>query len=140
MGTELRDELRPGEALRFQTETRDGSLGLTDDRVLVVGEEAVSVPFENVKEVTVQSLDWFLVVMSVVLVGIAAVVFPGNPPLSAAFALVAVANGYLTYRKRNRVRVKTHSRPRPVTFHVDDPEVLYDALERALADFRARRE
>lgn len=144
MGPELREdlrsELRAGEALRFETETRGGALGLTDDRVLVVGEEAVSVPFENVREVTVQSLDWYLIVLSVVLVGIAAVVFPDNPLLGVAFALFAVGNVWWTYRKRNRVRVKTHSRPRPVTFYVDDPDTLYDALERALSDFRARRE
>lgn len=138
MGPELHDELRAGEALRFETETRDGRLGLTDDRILVVGEEAFGVPFENVQEVTVQPLDWYLVVLSVVLLGIAAVVFPGNPPLGAGFALVAVANGYWTYRKRNRVRVLTHSRPRPLTLYVDDPSTLYDALDRALSDYRER--
>lgn len=135
---DLRSELHAGEALRFRTETREGVLGLTDARVLVVGEEAVSVPFENVREVTVQSLDWYLVVLSVVLVGIAAALFPDDPPLAVGFALFAVGNVWWTYRKRNRVRLKTHSRPSPVTFHVDDPDSLYDALDRALSDYRAR--
>lgn len=142
MGAERRDELlgelRTGEALRFETETRGGALGLTDDRVLVVGDEAVSVPFENVSEVTVQSLDWYLILLSVVLLGVAAVLLPDDPPIAVAFALFALVNVYWTYRKRNRVRLKTHSRPRPVTFYVDDPGTLYDALERALDDFRAR--
>ena len=134
----LRSELRAGEALRFETETRGGVLGLTDDRVLVVGDESVSVPFENVREVTVQSIDWYLIVLSVVLLGVAAMVFPDDPPIAVGFGLVALGNAYWTYRKRNRVRVKTHSRPRPVTFFVDDPQVLYEALERALDDYRAR--
>ena len=134
----LRDELRTGEALRFETETRGGALGLTDDRVLVVGDESVSVPFDNVREVTVQSLDWYLVVLSVVLLGVAAVVFPDDPLVGVAFALFAVGNVYWTYRKRNRVRVNTHSRPKPVTFYVDEPQVLSDALERALDDYRER--
>ena len=135
---ELVEELRAGEALRFTTETRGGVLGLTDDRVLVVGDESVSVPFENVREVTVQSIDWYLIVLSVVLLGVAAVLFPDDPLLAVAFALFAVGNVYWTYRKRNRVRVKTHSRPRPVTFYVDEPQVLYDALEGTLDDFRDR--
>lgn len=134
---ELRDGLGPGEALRFETALRDGRLGLTDDRMLVLGDEAVSVPFDNVREVTIQSIDWYLIVLSVVLLGIAGVVLPNDPLLGGAFALFAVGNGYWTYRKRNRVRVKTHSKPKPITFYVEDPEALSDALERALAEYSA---
>jgi hypothetical protein len=137
----LRDALREGEALRFESTLRTGGrLGLTDDRIVIVRSDGVeTVPLENVKEVTVQSIDWFLVVLSVALagVGLYGVIVVDDPLLGVAFVAVAVANAYLTYRKRDRVEVRLHTRSKPVTAHVDDLADVRDALKRALDAYRA---
>lgn len=138
----LRDRLDEGEALRHESSLRDGGrLGVTDDRLLVASaEETVSVPLENVGEITIQSFDWFMAILSAVLVVIAVPAGRNNLLVGVAFVAAALANLYLTYRKRDRVRVAMHTRDKPLTLYPADVDATRDALEAALDRFKARYE
>lgn len=132
----LREVVEPGEALRFETALRTGGrLGVTDERVVLARGDAVeSVPLENVAEVTIRALDWFLVVLSGALaaLGLYGVLVAGGPLVGGAFLAVAGVNLYLTYRKRGQLQLHLHAGGNPITVYVPDTEPVRDALQRAI--------
>lgn len=141
MGGDPRSLLEAGEAMRFETELRDGGhLGLTDGRLLLVRDGTTSVPFENVKEIQIQSFDWFLAILSAGLVGFGLLSIPRHVLGGIAFALAGLASLYLTYRKRGRVAVRLHTRADPVTFHLSETATFEEAWERGMAGFEATRD
>jgi len=138
----LQSALGEGEALRFNAvERRGGVVGLTDERLVIVSEDEVTVvPFENVDEATVQSFDWFLGLMSVLLVGFGVYSTRMNVLAGLAFAVAGLASLYLTYRKRGRVRIRLHTRAKPVTVYLSETDSFEAAFERQMDGFRATRE
>lgn len=129
----LQSAVPAGEALRYTVDLRTGgTAGLTDDRLLVLNEERVSAELDAIEEVTVQSLDWFLVVLSVLLVGFGLYSTRIHLLGGAAFALFGLASCYWTYRNRDEMLVRVHGRASPIKLYPTETEPFRAALERAL--------
>jgi hypothetical protein len=107
-----------------------GSVTVTSERLLVErpDEPSVAVSLSDVVEVTVQDVDWFLVVMSLGLVGFGAASLGRNAVAGAGFVLAGAVSTYLTYRKRNALRVSVAGRTKPLKLYPEAPERVADAL------------
>lgn len=134
-------ELERGERLRYRGDLRTGGeIAVTERRVLVRADgDLTSVPYANVSEVSSESLDWFLAILSGALVLFGLYSIPENVPIGAGFAAFGCWSLYRTYRHRDRVRIHTHSRPKPVEVFPADVEALYAELEPALESVRSDR-
>lgn len=128
-----------GETLRYRVARRGGgAVGFTDERLLVVDGEVTSVSFGNVDEVTARSVDWFVAVLSVALVGVGVLAAEGTPLVGAGFAVAGLVSLAVVYRKRGRVACAVHGRDKPLVFRLDDTEEFLDRLEVRLEDYKGR--
>jgi hypothetical protein len=137
----LSESVPEGEALRYTGSLRaGGSVGLTDERLLVAPEdEAVtSVELGAVDTVEFRDLDWFNAVLGLALAGFGFFSVRRNPLLGAGFLVAGAVSLFLTYRKRTRVTVRLHNRAKPLTVHPADGSGFYDAFGDILADYRER--
>lgn len=138
MADPLCEAVPDGEALRFEASLRRGGrTGLTDERLLVVDAEAVSVRLDAVESVEIEEFDWFLGGLSVALAGFGLWATRMHLLGGLAFAAAGVASLSLTYRKRGRVTVSVGGRAKPLAFYVDDPEAFAAAMGAALDRFEA---
>ncbi|MFC4405543.1 hypothetical protein [Haloarchaeobius iranensis] len=139
-GSQLDSVLPSGEALRYTETTRSGDpLGLTDERLLVrVDGTVTSVAYDSIDEVTAQEVDWFVGVLSVGLVGFGLLSVQRNPLLASGFVLAGVVSLALVYRKRGKVAVNVHDRPKPLTFRLDDVQTFLSRLESHMNDYEQR--
>lgn len=135
-------DLETGERLHYRGELRSGDeIAVTDRRVLVRGaDENASVPYENVSEVTHESINWLLIIMSLSLVVFGGYSISENALVGIGLAAFGLWSVYRTYRHRDRVRIHTHSRAKPVEVFPEDVEGLYDELEPAIDAVRDDRE
>ncbi|WP_135304492.1 hypothetical protein [Haloarcula amylovorans] len=113
-----------------------GRITIRDDRVLVdrPDEESVAVPLSGVVDVTLQDVDWFLVVMSLGLVGFGLASVGRSLPLAAFFVAAGLLSTALTYRKRGALRISVSGETQPLKLFPADPQACYDALESMLGD------
>jgi len=134
--------LDPDERLRYRGRLRSGrEVAVTDDRLLIAGKERVeSVPYTNVSEVTNERFDWFLALMSLALCGVGVLSLGENILLGAGMVVFGAWSLRRTYGKRDRVRIHTHSRPKPIEVYPADVEALYATLEPAVAAVRERED
>jgi len=113
---------------------RGGSVVLGDDRLVVDrGDGRVVVDLDDVVEVSLQDVDWFLAVMSAALVGFGLLSLCRSVPLGGAFAVAGAVSLALTYRKRNALRIQVAGRADPLRCYPEDPGTLLDELDRALS-------
>lgn len=140
--TELEAAIESGEALRYQTKIRHGGrVGLTDERVLILQpEETTSVHLETINEVTIQAFDWFVGLLSAVLVGFGLLSFDRSLIGGVLFLLFGVVSLYWTYRKRGQVQLHLHERRKSITFSLDATEEFREALSTAIDGYEARLE
>lgn len=148
--TRSTDALAEGATVRERLPLRTGgSVALTDDDLFVVtadssgDEEVTRVALDDVAEVTVEDLDWFLAVLSALLVGYGLYSIPRSALLGLAFAAFGAASLYWTYRKRGKARIRVVGRPKPISVFPADTGAFSDAVEPALAgagDSNAPRE
>lgn len=138
--TDLQRAVPEGEALRYHAPLRAGGrVGLTDERLLVDDDgEVDSIPLLTIEEVTVESFDWFLGVLSALLVGFGLYSLPRSAVGGFAFALFGLASLYRTYGKRNEVSVRVRNRPKPVRFYSAEREDFQRAIAGALDAHEAR--
>lgn len=130
-----------GEALRYVDDLRTGgAVGFTDERLLVVPDEdsPTSVALESVESVELQDVDWFDLVLGVVLFAFGVASVPRSAPVGGLLILAAVVSIVLTYRKRGRSRVSVHGRAKPLELYPADDQGFYGAFERALDEYRER--
>ncbi|WP_115865570.1 hypothetical protein [Halorussus litoreus] len=134
------DALDAGETVRERLPLRTGgSVVLTGDRLLVQsddgsgGDAVTAVDFDQIAEVTVEQFDWFLGVLSALLVGYGLYSIPRSLPLGLAFAAFGAASLYWSYRKRGKARIKVLDRPKPISVFPADIGAFRDALEPAMA-------
>ncbi|MEY7850055.1 hypothetical protein AB7C87_12755 [Natrarchaeobius sp. A-rgal3] len=134
-------ELERGEHLYYRGGLRKGGeIAVTDDRVLVRSDgELTSVPYANVSEITNESFNWFLAILSGSLVLFGLYSMTENVVIGAVFALFGLWSVYRTYRHRDRVRIHTHSQAKPVEVFPDNVDGLYDELEPAIEAVRDER-
>lgn len=137
--TDVADALEGDERIRERLALRTGgTVALTDDRVLVDAEGSVTaVALDDVAEVTVEDLDWFLAVLSALLVGYGLYSIPRSAALGVAFAAFGAASLYWTYRKRGKVRIKVTGRAKPLSVFPADTEAFSAAFESALVADRS---
>ncbi|MFB6221687.1 MAG: hypothetical protein ABEH90_09660 [Halolamina sp.] len=100
-----------------------------DDAALYLEEDGrrTRVAFENVTEVAYRDTDYFIAVLSLVLVGFGLWFVP-RTPAALLFSLIGVASLYRLYRHRGEVVVRASGRAKPLTFHPEDGGEFYDAL------------
>ena len=124
------------ETLRDEFPLRHGgTVGLTDEYVLVARDgETIRITADRITEATLDSIDWFLVTMGVVIVGFGVVSFERSVPGGLAFVAAGLGSLYLTYRRRDALRIGVTDRRKPVTIYPEDPRTVYDALEPLLAE------
>lgn len=140
---QLRDVVPEGEALRYTSELRTGGvIGLTDDRLLILrgDDPPVSVEHRDVDDVEFQDFDYFVGVLSVVLVGFGILSTRRNLVAGIGLAAAGVVSLYVSYRKRDRAMVNTHSRPKPLVLYPVDASTFYDAYDRRLEPHREAEE
>jgi hypothetical protein len=114
---------------------RGGVVGLTSDYILVFRDgEMIRVSLNQVTEVILDSIDWFLVVMSVVIIGFGVVSLDRSILGGLIFVTIGIVNFYLTYRKRGALRIRVTDRRKPMTIRPEDPQAVYDALEPLLSN------
>jgi hypothetical protein len=112
-----------------------GTVVLGADRLVVDrGDDPVVVDLDDVVEVSLQDVDWFLAVMSAALVGFGLLSLDRSVLLGGAFAVAGVGSLALTYRKRYALRIQVAGRTDPLRCFPADPQTLLAELERTLAD------
>jgi hypothetical protein len=133
--TDVTEALERGESVRERLPLRTGgSVAVTDDCLLVsADEELTRVELDEVAEITVQDFDWFLAILSGLLVGYGLYSVPQSAAIGFAFAGFGAASLYWTYRKRGKARIKVVGRSKPISVFPADTGAFMDAMEPALA-------
>lgn len=116
---------------------RGDRVDLTDESLFVAREETVRVRLVDVEEITIQSFDWFLGIMSIALVGFGALTLERSALAGATFAVLGVLSLYWTYHERNTVTVTVRNRAKPLTFRPADVEAFHASMADALAELSA---
>lgn len=131
-------ELEQGERLHHRGALRHGGdVAVTEDRVLVRSAgELVSVPYENVSEVSHEQFDWFIGLVSAALVVFGVYGLTQNPLVGAFFVMAGLWSLQRSYRHRDLVRIHAHNQPKPVELYPEDVDELYAALEPAIETAR----
>lgn len=131
-------DLERGERLYYRGRLRrNDEVGVTETRLLVkADDELTSVPYTNVDSINNESFDWFLSILSGALVVFGAYSLTMNPLIGAGFIVAGLWSIHRSYRHRNRVRIHTHSQPKPVEIFPEDVEELYAELEPAIEAVR----
>jgi hypothetical protein len=112
-----------------------GTVVLGPDRLVVDrGDSPVVIDLDDVVEVSLQDVDWFLAVMSAALVGFGLLSLDRSVLLGGAFAVAGAASLALTYRKRYALRIQVSGRTDPLRCFPAEPQALLTELEQALAD------
>lgn len=112
-----------------------GTVVLGADRLAVDrGDGPVVIDLDDVVEVSLQDIDWFLAVMSAALVGFGLLSLDQSALLGGAFAVAGAVSLALTYRKRYALRIRVAGRADPLRCFPADPQALLAELEQALDD------
>lgn len=113
---------------REQLRLKTGWVGF-DEQALYIEEdgERTKVKFENVSEIAFRDTDWFMVVISLTLIGFG-LWFVRQSPASLLFSLAGIGSLYILYRQRNELVVRASGRAKPLTVHPEEPGAFYDAL------------
>ncbi|PCR89036.1 hypothetical protein [Natrinema ejinorense] len=135
-------DLETGERLHYRGGLRSGDeIAVTDHRVLVrTDAETTSVPYTNVSEVSNESFDWFLAILSLALTGFGLYSVSENAFVGVGLVAFGLWSVYRTYRHRDRVRIHTHSQAKPVEVFPEEVDRLYGELEPAIEAVRAERD
>ena len=91
------------ENLEYRGQLRDGGwVGVTPDRLAVVhqNEDPVYVEFDHIETIRVEPLDWFLVIMSLALVGFGLFSIPRNLIAGVGFCVAGGVSLYVTSTPR----------------------------------------
>jgi hypothetical protein len=131
--TITRMSLRPG-----------GWIGYDDEAVLVAredGDDDLRIRRDDLLRVSMTPVEWDLVIMSVLLLGVGGyVAATRNPLVGAGFAAVGVWSLYRTYGTRYEVTLRVSGRAKPLAVHPVDASACYETLGDivAAADAEAR--
>ncbi|QHS15794.1 hypothetical protein GWK26_00780 [haloarchaeon 3A1-DGR] len=163
----LADDVTGGDRVRYRgTDRFGGSLSVTDRRIVIRDDidgddgdehgddgdgdartgdsgdgdaDGRAVPLTVVEELTYRSVDWFTLLLGVGIVAFGLVSIPRHRLGAAAFVLAGAGSLAVTWRRRGRVRIHTHGRPKPVTVYPADPEEFLAAVDASLAGIRSER-
>jgi len=125
-----------------------GTLNITPDELVVdrthsnadeETEPPTRIDPDQVVEVTLDSIDYFLLVLSLAIVGFGVLSLERSVLAGLAFAAIGLASGYRTYRRRDALRIRVTGRAKPVVVYPDDPSAVAAALEAHVAADEATR-
>lgn len=92
---------------------------------------------DDVVEVTLDSIDYFLLVLSLAIVGFGVLSLERNLLAGLAFAAIGLASGYRTYRRRDALRIRVSGRAKPIVLYPENPAAVAKALETHVAAEKA---
>lgn len=128
-----RDAKTGGEGVTLtRMQLREGGwIGYSDDAIFVDedGETKVKVDHDNVTQISLQTVEWDLAVLSLVLVGVGTyVAATRNPLVGIAFGAVGCWSCYRTYSKRYELHVHVEGRHKPLAVHPVEPGECHETL------------
>lgn len=108
-----------------------GWLGYGDDAFYVVDDDRIKLRDEDVTRITLRTVEWDLVVMSLLLVGVGAYVsITGNTLAGIGFSVVGALSLYRTYRTRYALEI--HAEGESLTVYPAHPKRCHDRLAERL--------
>lgn len=108
-----------------------GWIGYDDDTVFVQPAEGqgYKIARADVARITLNPIEWDLLVMSLLLVGIGGyVALTRNPLVGVGFLAVGVWSAYRTYRKRYELVLYVDEQPKPVSVHPTHPKECHATI------------
>jgi hypothetical protein len=113
---------------------KGGWIGYSDDAVFVDrDDQQVKIRNDAVSTVALRVIEWDVVVMSVLLVGVGGfVALTRNPLVGAAFALVGIGSLYRAYAKRYELVIHVENEAKPVTVFPAHPKECHETLAKGL--------
>lgn len=112
-----------------------GALGIAREYLIIARKsKTIRVNADDVVEVSLQPIDWFLVVMSVVIAGFGVLTANRSAIGGVAFVAFGVLNLYWTYRKRGAIRISVEGKRKTVTFRPEEPREAFVGLKPLLGD------
>jgi hypothetical protein len=111
-----------------------GWIGYSDDAVFIDrDDQQVKIHNDAISTVALRVVEWDVVVMSLLLVGLGGyVALTRNPLIGAVFALVGVASLYRTYAKRYELVIHVENESKPVTAYPAHPKECHETLAEGL--------
>lgn len=118
-----------GEASITKTSLRTGGwLGYDEDALYVARDDRIKLRGEDVTRITLRTVEWDLVVMSLLLVGVGGYVsVTGNTLVGIGFAVVGALSLYRTYRKRYELEIRVEG-GKSVTVYPTHPKRCHERL------------
>lgn len=118
-----------GETLRHEEESRRGrDVGLTDERLVVVGrKQVVDVPLAAIESVEIRSFNWTVALLGVGLVGLGAALVR-TQGFGATVLAVGLAMLVYAYWRRNKFVAHTGPNEAPITIYLADPEAFRERI------------
>jgi hypothetical protein len=115
-----------------------GWIGYDEETIYVkrdADDEGVRILRRELARVSLKVVQWDLVVMSVLLVGVGAFVAATRSlPVGAAFAAIGCWSLYRTYGNRYALRIQVRNRPTPVEVHPVEPTECFETLSEFVPD------
>lgn len=119
-----------GGVLESHTLRRGGKLELMEDALRVTDDdESIRVPYEKIVEVSHSSIDFFLGILSLALVGFGILSLERNALAGLAFTVIGFASLYRTYGRRGQLKFRVQGRAKPLIVYPEQAEATYNALE-----------
>ncbi|MFC4989859.1 MULTISPECIES: hypothetical protein [Saliphagus] len=105
-----------------------GWLGYDEDALYVARDDRIKLRGEDVTRITLRVVEWDLVVMSLLLVGVGGYVsMTGNTLVGIGFAVVGALSLYRTYRKRYELEIRVEG-GKSVTVYPAHPKRCHERL------------
>ncbi|WP_160134619.1 hypothetical protein [Halococcus salsus] len=128
-GQQSPDSTDQDEVAITRTSLRNGGwLGYGNDGLYVKRDGKVKIRDEDITRITLRAIEWDLVVMSLLLVGVGGyVAATRNPLVGVGFAVAGLLSLYRTYRKRYALSVHVGN-DGPLTVYPTHPKRCHERL------------
>lgn len=122
-----------GEAATTHALRNGGTLTVSAAGIVVDRDERFRVDADDVVEVTLESIDYFLLVLSLAIVGFGVLSLERSLPAGLVFVAIGLASTYRTYRRRDALRIRVSGRGKPLVVYPENPAAVATALEEHVA-------
>jgi hypothetical protein len=108
-----------------------GWIGYSDDAVFIDrgDDERIKIAHDNVTQISLNTFEWDLGIMSLLLIGVGTyVAVTRNPAVGIAFGAIGAWSAYRTYGKRYELRIRVDGEAKPVSLYPHQPGDCLDRL------------